>query len=93
MEGYEWENHSLSNMELRVWDFREFTCLSGSFLFGIYRNDMYDCILFEQFDYECYKTHFWQIKRAIERKPFGVNCKNEASRVLREKRPCTFLSK
>ena len=27
MDGYEWENPSLSNMELRVWDFREFTCL------------------------------------------------------------------
>ena len=27
MYGYEWEKHSLSNMELRVWDFREFTCL------------------------------------------------------------------
>ena len=27
MDGYEWEKHSLSNMELSVWDFREFTCL------------------------------------------------------------------
>jgi len=27
MYGYEWEKHSLSKMELRVWDFREFTCL------------------------------------------------------------------
>jgi len=56
--------------------------VSGTFFFGIYRNDMYDCILFEEFDYECYKTKFWQIKRAIERKSLGVDCKNEASRML-----------
>jgi len=82
MDGYEWEKHSLSNMELRVGFSRIYMPVSGSFFFGIYRNDIYDCILFEEFDDECYKTNFWQIKRAIERKAFGVDCKNEVSRML-----------
>jgi len=47
---------------------RVYMPLPGPFFFGYYWNDIYDIILFEEFEYDCFNTNFWQLRRVLERK-------------------------
>ena len=66
---------------------RVFMSVPGSFFFGNFKNESYDIIVFEEFEYDTYKSNFWQIKRVIEGKSIGVDCKNETPRCIKVKRP------
>jgi hypothetical protein len=47
--------------------------MPGPFFFGYYWNDIYGIILFEEFEYDCFKTNFWQLRRVLERKNLAVD--------------------
>jgi hypothetical protein len=32
-------------------------------------------VLFEEFEFNAYKSNFWQLKRVLERRPFGIDVK------------------
>jgi hypothetical protein len=64
----------------------------GNFFFATYRPELYDYLLFEEFEFDTYKSNFWQIKRVLERKPFGTDVKFRDARSIRVVKPVIFVS-
>ena len=59
---------------------------------GTYRDERYDTILFEEWEYDTYSGNLFQIRRLLERKTFVVDVKHEVPRVVRCSKPCIIIS-
>jgi hypothetical protein len=62
------------------------------FFFSDFDSRIYDCVLFEEFEYETYKSNIFQIKRLLEGRDFAVDEKYKSRRVIKVKVPVIFVS-
>jgi hypothetical protein len=83
--------HGRSGIEKTFIDEQGYKCLgfskfylrvSGIFFFATYRPERYDCVLYEEFEFNAYKSNFWQLKRVLESRPFGIDIKFRYARSI-----------
>jgi predicted ATPase len=55
----------------------------GTFFSGDFRGGNYNCGLFEEFEFENYKSNFSAIKRTLERRDFCYGCKYTERRLIK----------
>lgn len=63
----------------------------GQFFFGDFTNS-YDCVMFEEFDFDRFKLNFSQIKRLLNAERFSVDVKGSRQRIIVARCPVFFVS-
>jgi hypothetical protein len=71
---------------------RAFMPMPGQFFMGTFCSSLYDCIVFEEYDHEVFKSNYFQIKTMLDRKVFPIDRKNEPASSLKIKCPIIFCS-
>lgn len=69
-----------------------FMPVPGHFFFGDFEASRYDSVLFEEFEFETFKSNFYQIKQLLDRVSFPVDAKYRVPKYVRVKCPIVMVS-
>lgn len=71
---------------------RVYLPVPGNFFFSDFRNSCYDIVLFEEWEYDTFKSNFYQIKRVLDGSSLPVDVKYSQRSVVCVKVPVVFVS-
>lgn len=86
------KTYTLSLLLKELGFFRIYMPVPGQFFFGDFSASAYDCVMFEEFDFDLFQRNFSQIKRLLNGERFSVDVKGSRQRILAVRCPIFFVS-